>query len=220
MGTPMPSPGAYAPFGDSGGVRPLTLDTLRRVPEYDLHAAQYTSPTGISPALGAFAFTPPQSATDTMSPTSAASDMSAYGFPHRGAQESPRRHPFGGPLGGPTGFAAHHQHAPRLHLHDRFSRPMPESVGSPLRSSMSYSGPPSGGLPSNHPPERSASFAAQSSFVPERGHQQRSMTSPGGPYGLGFTCELGRISGYLISNADENLQITTRPRLQDNKARQ
>lgn len=206
MGTPLPSPGGYgAPFSDGTGVRPLTLDTLRRVPEYEFHNPTYASPTGISPALGAFAFTPPQSATDTISPTSAASDMSAYGgIIHRGApQESPRnsRHPFGGPLGvgggggPPGGFAGHGQpphHMPRMHLHDRFSRPTPETVGSPLRSSISYSSPTSGNVqPSqNHPPpERAASFAAQSSFVPERATQQRSMTSPGGPYGLGFSCE-------------------------------
>ncbi|KAK5125673.1 hypothetical protein LTR85_011947 [Meristemomyces frigidus] len=188
MGTPMASPGGYAHFGQTLGIRPLTLDTLRRVPEYEPYGQQYASPTTITPALGAFAFTPPQSATDTMSPASAASNVSSFGYQ---TQESPRRHPFGHPIGGPAGYSAHHQQMPRPYLHDRLSRPMGESAGSPLRTSMSYSGLGSSGMPSSQPQERALSFSEQSSLRSDRPQQPRSLTGPTGsgpgPYGLGFS---------------------------------
>jgi hypothetical protein len=67
LGTPLASPGSYAPsYSESNMMRPLSIDTLRRGP-LDNHI----SPTGISPAFGGFTFTPPQSATDTLSPVSA-----------------------------------------------------------------------------------------------------------------------------------------------------
>lgn len=198
MGTPMPSPGGYPPFGEPTGIRPLTLDTLRRVPEYEPYGQQYTSPTGITPALGAFAFTPPQSATDTMSPASAASNASAFSFQ---TQESPRRHPFGFSAGPQTGYGAHLAQMPRLHLHDRLGRPMAESAGSPLRTSMSYSGLGSSGMPSSQSQERASSYSEQSSLQ-SRPQQPRSLTGPtgsaSGPYGLGFSCTSAM--QYSISN--------------------
>lgn len=192
MGTPMPSPGTYSTFGESSGVRPLTLDTLRRVPDYDAYGGQqqFASPTNITPALGAFAFTPPQSATDTMSPASAASNASTYSFQ---TQESPRRFPFGMPMSSQTGYGAHHAQIPRLHMHDRLGRPLGESVGSPLRSSMSYSGIGSTAVPSNHGQERASSFSEQSTSIHDRPQQHRSLTGPSpvasAPIGLGFSCE-------------------------------
>jgi len=190
MGTPMPSPGSYVSYGDANGVRPLTLDTLRRVPDYESYGQQYTSPTGITPALGSFAFTPPQSATDTMSPASAASNVSSFGFQ---TQESPRRQPFGLPLGSQSGFGGHHPHIPRLHLHDRFGRPFGESAGSPLRTSMSYSGLNQNNVSQPQQQERASSFSEHSVSVHDRPQQHRSLTNPSGgpsgPYGLGFSCE-------------------------------
>lgn len=196
MGTPMPTPGAFSQFGggDVAGVRPLTLDTLRRVPDYDNFGQhnQYTSPTGISPALGAFTFTPPHSATETVSPGSATGDMTSFGFQHR-PQDSPRRPPFGFngmPLGAPSpGFGSHQPQMPRLGF-DRFTRP--ESVSSPLRTSMSYSSLGNGSTQPNQAPERSSSFSEQSLNSFGRTQQHRSLTNPAsagpGPYGLGFTC--------------------------------
>ncbi|KAJ9621288.1 hypothetical protein H2203_007340 [Taxawa tesnikishii (nom. ined.)] len=55
--TPHASPANYPPaMQHPGGIRPLTLDTLRRggAPEQS-----YVSPTGVSPALDSLAFTPP-----------------------------------------------------------------------------------------------------------------------------------------------------------------
>lgn len=189
MGTTIPSPGGYTPFGEAAGVRPLTLDTLRRAPEYGQYGQQqYTSPTAITPALGAFAFTPPQSATETMSPASAASNVSSYGFQ---TQESPRRHPFGVPLGGHASYGSHHP-MPRPYSYDRLSRPVGESAGSPLRTSMSYSGLGSSGMPTSHPQERAASFSEQPPLRNDRPQQPRSLTGPTGagpgPYSLGFSC--------------------------------
>jgi hypothetical protein len=190
-GTPMPSPGSFAPFGDHNGVRPLTLDTLRRVPDYDSFGQQqYVSPTGITPALGSFAFTPPQSATETMSPASIASGASAFSYQ---PQESPRRYPYGLGMGAQPGYAAHHPHMPRLHLHDRLSRPIGESAGSPLRTSMSYSGLGSTSQSQAHAQERSSSFSEQSTLNHDRPSQHRSLTTPSnstsGTIGLGFSCK-------------------------------
>lgn len=198
MGTPMPSPAAYSQFGNDagGGVRPLTLDTLRRVPEYEQFGQpQYTSPSGITPAMGQFAFTPPQSATETISPGSAVSDMSPFGFQPRAPQESPRRPPFTGPMGsGQPGYGSHPTQMPRLHMHDRFNRPIGETASSPLRTSMSYSALGSGSVSQHQPTERAASFSEHTSHPSDRSNQQRSLTNPtssgSGSYGLGFTCKL------------------------------
>lgn len=209
MGTPMPSPGAYSHFGDVNGVRPLTLDTLRRVPEYEHYGQQYASPTGISSAIGGFAFTPPQSATtDAMSPGSAASDMSAFGIHSRTTQESPRRHPFGLQLGSQSGFGVHQPQMPRLFIHDRLSRPVGESASSPLRTSMSYSGMGSSSMPLSQQPERAASFSEQPSYLQDRAAAQRSLVNPApvgaGPYGLGFSC---RYTPLVVLGASTNAML-------------
>ncbi|KAL5120611.1 hypothetical protein ACEQ8H_001359 [Pleosporales sp. CAS-2024a] len=135
LGTPLASPGSYAPsFADSAMMRPLSIDTLRRGP-LDSHI----SPTGISPAFGGFTFTPPQSATDTLSPVSAHGD-SPFGFNSAPLDTSPRTsNPFSMPVSAPPAYAAQHS-IPRLTLHaDRIVRSRAESLQSPLRTSMSYS---------------------------------------------------------------------------------
>ena len=184
MGPPLPFTSNYALYSGGAEVKPLTLDTLRRVPEYE-YSQQYTSPTTVTPALGAFAFTPPQSATETISPISAVSNMSAFTFP---PQESPRRHQYSGlPMVASAGYGTNHPYLPRLHIHDRFSRPLGDSAGSPLRTSMSYTG-----LPASQAQERSLSYTDQATVVQERPQQHRSLTTqsggPSGPYGLGFSC--------------------------------
>lgn len=189
----MASPGNYASFGEASGARPLTLDTLRRVPDYQPFAPQFSSPTNITPALGAFAFTPPQSATDTMSPASAFSNASSIAF---STQESPRRQPYGFPMSSQSQYGAQQPYVPRLGLHDRLSRPLGESAGSPLRTSMSYSGFEADAAAHDQPSQRASSFSEQSSLVHSRPQQHRSLTGPSGPgpgpYGLGFTCGLSK----------------------------
>jgi hypothetical protein len=192
MGTPMPSPGAFSHFGGEGNaIRPLTLDTLRRVPDYEQFNSQYTSPTGMNPGVSAYGFTPPQSATETISPSSAVSEISPFGMHPRHPQESPRRPPYGFNAAPTSSYYGSHAHLSRLHVHDRFSRPISEAVSSPLRTSMSYSSLAS----ASHiqPSGRASSFSEHPSATSER-PQLRSLTNPvtsgTGPYGLGFTCGL------------------------------
>ncbi|KAM0721210.1 hypothetical protein Q7P37_003497 [Cladosporium fusiforme] len=199
MGTPMPSPGAYSHFGtDSNAIRPLTLDTLRRVPDYEHFSQQYASPATISPAVGAFGFTPPQSATDTVSPGSAASEISAFGIHARHHQESPRRPPYGFSMGHGSSFYGSHAQVSRLSTHDRFSRPLAETVSSPLRTSMSYSALGPGAVSQSQPSGRASSFSENSSNASERPQLRNPAnppTSGSGPYGLGFTYG-GQMPGY------------------------
>ncbi|KAM0714179.1 hypothetical protein Q7P37_010328 [Cladosporium fusiforme] len=189
MGTPMPSPGAYSHFGtDSNSIRPLTLDTLRRVPDYE-HFNQ-PSPATISPAAGVFGFTCPQSATNTVSPGSAASDISAFGIHSLHHRESPHRPRYGFSMGNGSSFYGSHAQVSRLSTHDRFSRPLAETVSSPLRTSMSYSALGPGAVSQSHPSGRTSSFSESSSNASERpqlGDPANSSTSGSGPYGLGFT---------------------------------
>ncbi|KAH7346131.1 hypothetical protein BKA66DRAFT_433255 [Pyrenochaeta sp. MPI-SDFR-AT-0127] len=136
LGTPLASPGSYAPsFAEGNMMRPLSIDTLRRGP-LDSHM----SPTGISPAFGGFTFTPPQSAADTLSPVSP-HEGSPFGFHSAPLDTSPRTsNPFSMPVSTPPAYAAQHS-IPRLTLHaDRIARSRAESLQSPLRTSMSYTG--------------------------------------------------------------------------------
>ena len=183
VGTPMPSPGGY--FGQPESVRPLTLDTLRRVPDFDTYGhQQYISPSGVTPALGAFNFTPPQSATDTMSPSSAASNFTFH------THESPRRPPFGMSVGSHPNYPTSHSQLSRPYLHERLTRGAGEQTGSPLRTSVSYSNLQSTMQPLNQPQERAASLTDPYFF---QARPQRSFTGPAGgppgPYGLGFSCK-------------------------------
>jgi hypothetical protein len=134
LGTPLASPSSYgSSYSDGNMMRPLSIDTLRRGP-LDSHI----SPTGISPAFGGFTFTPPQSATDTLSPVSAHGD-SPFGYNSAPLDNSPRTsNPFSMPVSAPPAYAAQHS-IPRLTLHaDRLARSRAESLSSPLRTSMSY----------------------------------------------------------------------------------
>ncbi|KAF2153805.1 hypothetical protein K461DRAFT_292514 [Myriangium duriaei CBS 260.36] len=69
-----------------GEVRPLTLDTAGRSGNTE---SSFASPTSVTPALGSFSFTPPQSATETHSPMSGGGDYGPFGY--RSIASSPRR---------------------------------------------------------------------------------------------------------------------------------
>lgn len=135
ISTPLSPPVTYTPvFPEGNMIRPLSIDTLRRVPD-----GTHMSPTGISPAFGGFAFTPPQSATDALSPVSGGADASPFSYSPVPLDGGPRRpNPF---IGSPTstpGFTSH-PHIPRLQMHsDRVVRTRAESLSSPLRTSMTY----------------------------------------------------------------------------------
>jgi hypothetical protein len=174
LGTPLASPGSYTPgFPEGNMMRPLSIDTLRRGP-MDSHI----SPTGISPAFGGFTFTPPQSATDTLSPVSQ-HEGSPFGFPSGPLDGSPRTsNPFSMPMSGPPAYAAQHS-IPRLSLHaDRIARSRADSLNSPLRSSMSYSNGNEHNLNGSNDSNN------------HNGDQgSRSYSSSMMPYGIGYSCE-------------------------------
>lgn len=168
LGTPLASPGPYTPsFPEGNMMRPLSIDTLRRGP-VDSHI----SPTGISPAFGGFTFTPPQSATDTLSPVST-HEGSPFGFPSAPLDTSPRTsNPFSSSVSASPAYAAHHS-IPRLSLHaDRIARSRAESLQSPLRTSMSYTN----GTDSLNGPSDTGSHM---------------------PYGIGYSCK-SRRSGHNV----------------------
>lgn len=184
LGTPLASPAAFAQgFPEGTMMQPLSIDTLRRA-TLDSHM----SPTGISPAFGGFAFTPPQSATDTLSPVSA--HESPFGFPSAPLDTSPRTsNPFSIPVSTPTSYSSQHN-IPRLALHaDRITRTRAESLNSPLRTSMSYTH----GSDSIH-----ASLDTTSSDA------SRPFSSSIMPYGIGYSCRitLGEMKDSTLTKLD------------------
>lgn len=215
----MSAMGAYPPYSDHSAVRPLTLETLRRVPDREQqYSQQYASPTGMSPALGAFAFTPSQTASKHLSPDPAAGHMLPYGFPHQGPYGATRTPAGGLPPTTHAGFAGQ-PHLDRGPVHERLQRSMGESAGSPLRTSVSYSTLHNASAQPRHLPERAASFSAHSS------NQQRPQVhnihnplvhsvSEAGPYGLGFSCK-PRVPNesmkVLIAGVDAQVPTYQRP---------
>jgi hypothetical protein len=170
LGTPLASPAAFGQgFPDSAMMRPLSIDTLRRA-TLDSHM----SPTGISPAFGGFQFTPPQSATDTLSPVSA--HDSPFGFPSAPLDTSPRTsNPFSIPVSTPTSYSSHHS-IPRLTLHgDRITRTRAGTLDSPLRTSMSYS--------------HSSDLTQASLDSSSHSEASRAFSSSMMPYGVGYSCK-------------------------------
>jgi hypothetical protein len=153
------SPGGYSSISDGNIMRPLSLDSLRRVPD-----GPQMSPI---PGYGGFQFTPPQSVTDGLSPVSPAGDspFSAYS-PSLDGQR--RNNPFGG-LSSPSTFTSHPQ-IPRLQMHDRDPRSRSDSLNSPLRPTLSYPG--QGDMNSPSSPLAGDSNGPQGMM----------------PYGLGYSC--------------------------------
>jgi len=162
-------------------MRPLSIDTLRRMPD-----GNHLSPTGISPAFGGFTFTPPHSATETLSPVST-SHESSFGYSNTQFNESPRRsNPFIGSMSMSTSPAyAAHPNIPRLQLHaDRVSRTRAETLSSPLRASMTYNHPGNDGDLSG-----SNDHSNQQMDNSQMGgdQSQRPFSSSMMPYGLGYS---------------------------------
>ncbi|KAF2788971.1 hypothetical protein K505DRAFT_254353 [Melanomma pulvis-pyrius CBS 109.77] len=191
LGTPLSSPGSYTPgFPEGNMMRPLSIDTLRRGP-MDSHI----SPTGISPAFGGFTFTPPQSATDTLSPVSA-HEGSPFGFPSAPLDGSPRTsNPFSMSMSTSPAYAAHHS-IPRLSLHaDRVARSRAESLSSPLRSSMSYTNGNDHNLNGSND---SGNHNDGSPYGGDRG-PSRSYSSSMMPYGIGYS--YSPVPGFQASSA-------------------
>jgi hypothetical protein len=190
MTVPTVSSATFPAFDNGTATRHLSLDTARRAPAYHTYYSTYPSASAVTPALGTgFAFTPPQSATETMSPGSAVSHFSAVNYQ---TQESPRRPVVGMPYANQASYASHTpQIPPRLQTHGRITRTGGDVAGSPLRSSMSYGA--GADIVSEIRPERSNSLSDQASYTHERPRPSRSNTTSSvassGPYGLGFSCK-------------------------------
>jgi hypothetical protein len=178
--TPGASPASYGTvIQQPGHIRPLTLDTLRR----GEMGPTYISPTGIPPGMTSMAYTPPHSATDTMSPVSRPPEGAAYGYTPRSNLDSPQRAMFPGP----PSYASQYSQPPRLPVHDRFRRASGETAtSSPLRSSMSYGS--LSGESSQHPSEvRTPGIpSSEGQGYTSQHDTPRNMPPPSGPYGLGI----------------------------------
>jgi hypothetical protein len=126
------SPGGYSSIADGNMIRPLSLESLRRVPE-----GPHMSPI---PGYGGFQFTPPQSVTDGMSPVSPGGPDSPFSAYSPSLDSQRRGNPFAaGNLSSPSTFTSHPQ-IPRLQMHDRDPRSRSDSMNSPLRPNLSYNG--------------------------------------------------------------------------------
>lgn len=140
IGTPLASPVSYLPYADGSLVRPLMSEGMRRQSEDE----STTSPMSVGSAYGNF-FTPPGSApgSENLSPVSTTSDRTHFSVAPHSQNTSPRNsNPF---IRSSSFSTAYHPnpHIPRLQMHDRMvgmGRSRAESLGSPLRSSMSYTG--------------------------------------------------------------------------------
>lgn len=198
LGTPLASPASFTPgFPESNMMRPLSIDTLRRPMESHL------SPTGISPAFGGFTFTPPQSATDTLSPVST-HEGSPFGFPPAPLDNSPRTsNPFSMSITASPVYSSHHN-IPRLSLHaDRVVRSRAESLQSPLRTSMSYGNGSDSALSG---PNDSPSHLDGSSISDRSGSRPYSNSMSYG--GLGYSCKLSVSRGCVspLTGTDSPVQ--------------
>lgn len=134
---PMASPSSYTPHYDSSMIRPLMVNGLRRESEDD----STISPASISSAFGSF-YTPPGSVptSENMSPVSPTSERASFmNTPF--SQTSPRgSNPFANRSSSFSTNFHGHPNIPRLQLHERVNRSRAESLASPLRTSMSYTG--------------------------------------------------------------------------------
>ncbi|KAF2425254.1 hypothetical protein EJ08DRAFT_404617 [Tothia fuscella] len=182
VGNNLNSPSNYNPsFPEGNMIRPLNMDTLRRIPDNS-----HMSPSGITPAFGGFNFTPPQSVTDTLSPVSPAGDGGPFSYSPTLDNGSRRSNPFAN-THSPSAFTSHPQ-IPRLQLHDKnFNRSRSETISSPLRTSMSYGGPEG---------RDNMSQSMHNSPTIDSNGQNNGML----PYGLGYSYSNTGIPGFQATS--------------------
>ncbi|WPH02169.1 Hypothetical protein R9X50_00502400 [Acrodontium crateriforme] len=162
----------YGPVGESGDVRSLSIDTFRRRSEID-YGSIYSGSSGISPAMGASAFSPSRSSADAFSPISTGGNTPLFGLQ---PQDSPRHWSI--PIQGNYGTHG-------SSINDRLSRSLGDSTGSSLRASNSYGGlGPLGGTP---PAPSHRSYSDHGSVILESPQRQRSRTAQNIPYDVGIT---------------------------------
>ncbi|KAI9833137.1 MAG: hypothetical protein M1819_003759 [Sarea resinae] len=133
----IPSPSTYSPVnhGSSfGGL--MALDGMRRA-----SADSGMSPIGLSPAFTDFSFNADHGS-NLVSPVSTASQNSPITLMSGSGNISPKNtNPFvGAGPGDPSSGVTSPPQIPRLQIHDRVFGARAESIASPLRTSMSYTG--------------------------------------------------------------------------------
>ena len=178
--TPIASPASYASsFNDTGMIRPLMINGLRRESEDD----STISPISISSTFSSF-YTPPASIpnSENLSPISPVGERAPFMNHSYSQNNSPRSNPFSRSSSFGANFP--HPHIPRLQLHDRVSRTRADSLGSPLRSSMSYTGNLDFASPTS---DDSMPSSAASALLPSRSY---SIDTPAMSRPSGFSCEL------------------------------
>ena len=177
------SPTTYLPPGHDtpGLIRPLVIDPSRRYSEED----STISPLSMSSAYGNF-FTPPGSAaaSENLSPVSTASERGQFGHFQEGQNGNPATGPFSRPSSFSSHYYPHYAQIPRLQLHDRVNRSRAESLGSPLKSSMSYTGN-STEYPSYPQPPPGAVQTIDGRHIIDRNQYQPPSEHWQNPYGLG-----------------------------------
>lgn len=179
---PPPSSMLMQPYGGPrfGDMRPLSLDTMNRGGRSD---STYTSPTSVTPALGAFSFTPPQSAGVAHSPGAMGLDNRGYGF--RSVAASPRAELLSPSHGATASFSSSFPSGlSQLPTLDRQRHASVDYQSSGIRPGLApFPGaiPPS--VPLGQPQDR------RSSLVQPSGGAQREMGPPSSLVGLGFACK-------------------------------
>lgn len=188
-GSSFSSMGPYSVYGEHGGPQPLILDTARGVAEYDQYSQQYADSTGASPALGSFAFTPPSTGSDHISPAPS-NNMSPYGMQHHSTYDTARH----GPSGLATFEHGYLQHPQRLSIREHVNRTYGEATISPLRASVSHSATgPMSGQP-NSLPERVASFSDHTSYDHQPSQPPRSVgVTESSAYGAVYPCKSAQL---------------------------
>lgn len=184
-GAPMTSPNDFfASNPEAGALRPLVIDNMKRPGEDDY----VTSPLSPTSAYGS-CFGPTGSgptSNDNISPVSTTSDRAALFTSLSNSQASTPR--TSNPFTRSSSFSAaypraNHPQIPRLQLHDRVTRSRAESLGSPLRTSISYSG---------NPLDYGEGLSPTAMNMPYNGHQglgspvpQSPLDNTSAPYNIG-----------------------------------
>ncbi|EMC92698.1 hypothetical protein BAUCODRAFT_27052 [Baudoinia panamericana UAMH 10762] len=128
VGLPMLPPILRPAFGNAVGTGPLAVDTSGHISAcnaYDQHGPQYSSSFSTTPALAALAFTPPQSATDLISPGTTLSNAAIFNMTMQSSTRSPT-------------YGTLHSQASWQSIPEEMGHSQSATAGPQLRSSTSY----------------------------------------------------------------------------------
>jgi hypothetical protein len=196
-GAPLASPSSYFPSHEAGALRPLVIDNIKRPSDDDYVTSPLSPGSAYGNCFGPTGAGP--TSNDSISPVSTASDRAALFTSLSNSQASGQR--TSNPFTRSSSFSAsypraHHPQIPRLQLHDRVSRSRAESLGSPLRTSISYSGNPLDYGEGLSPTGMNIPFSGQplSSPVP-----QSPLDNTSTPFGMGNQSMLYDLEYYMSS---------------------